>query len=225
MKYLTHITLLALVCLSGATAYAEDEVPDSYAVQVKKCFIDPNSGTEPILIQWPAGAANYIMMGRGSDKMPIAALLDSHLTLSSGTLTVGGFLPTPTGTTSQVVRGDGSLGTMTSAASAYEGTTARAGWFPVFKTATVASGVAVIHLTNDGLSTGTALFPTGPIADSVNVSISDATASYQMSWAFTNSNKTITITANKLTTANILTGLLGQVSANGSVLKLQIAGY
>lgn len=108
---------------------------------------------------------------------------------------------------------------------AYEGTTQRLNSFPIFKSVTVASGVAIFNLTNDGTSTGTALFPNGVITDSVNVTVSDATASYQMSWAFSNSNKTLTVTANKLTTANILTGILGQSSANGAVVKLQAWGY
>lgn len=108
---------------------------------------------------------------------------------------------------------------------AYEGTTARSAAFPIFKSVTVGSGVAVFYLTADGTSTGTTLFPNGVIADSVNVTVSDATASYQMAWAFTNSNKTLTVTSNKLTTANILTGVLGQATANGSTVKLQIWGY
>lgn len=108
---------------------------------------------------------------------------------------------------------------------AYEGTTSRADAFSIFKSSTVASGVAVFQLTFDGLSTGTALFPNGVISDSVNPIVNDSTASFQMSWAFSNSNKTLTITANKLTTANILTGLLGQAAANGSVVKLSVWGY
>jgi len=108
---------------------------------------------------------------------------------------------------------------------AYEGTTQRTGSFPVFKNATVASGVAVFHLTIDGTSGGTALFPNGIIADSIDVEVNDATASYQMSYALSNGNKTLTVTANKLTTANILTGLLGQAQANGSVVRLQAWGY
>lgn len=111
------------------------------------------------------------------------------------------------------------------AAHAYEGTTNRTGAFPVFKSATVSSGTAVFNLTTDGTSGGTALFPNGVIADSVNTAVSDALASYQMSWAFSNSNKTLTVTANKLTTANILTGILGQSSANGAVVKLNVWGY
>lgn len=107
----------------------------------------------------------------------------------------------------------------------YEGTTSHAGAFAIFKSATVSSGVAVFYLTADGTSTGTALFPNGVIQDSVNAFVSDATASYQMSYAFSNSNKTLTVTANKLTTSNILTGILGQAAANASVIKISVWGY
>lgn len=112
-----------------------------------------------------------------------------------------------------------------SAQKALEGTSVRSPSFPIFKSSTVASGAAVFQLTSDGTSTGTALFPTGVIIDSVNVSVNDATAAYQMSWAFTNSNKTLTVTANKLTTSNILTGVLGQASANAAIVKLAVWGY
>lgn len=108
---------------------------------------------------------------------------------------------------------------------AVEGTTIRSGAFPIFKTVTVSSGSGVMHLTADGLSTGTPLFPNGIIADSVNVIVSDSAAAYQMSWALSNSNKTVTVTANKLTTSNILTGILGQAQANSAVIKLSVWGY
>lgn len=108
---------------------------------------------------------------------------------------------------------------------AYEGTTQRTNAFPIFKSVTVASGVAVFNLTSDGSAGGSALCTNGVIQDSVNTFVSDATASYQMSYAFSNSNKTVTITTNKLTTANILTGILGQASGNGSVVKLSVWCY
>lgn len=107
----------------------------------------------------------------------------------------------------------------------YEGIVLRSGAFPIIKSATVSSGVAVFYLTDDGTSAGNALFQGGIISDSINVIVNDATASYQMSWALSNSNKTITVTANKLTTANILTGLLGQAQANAAVVKLSVWGY
>lgn len=108
---------------------------------------------------------------------------------------------------------------------AYEGTTLRNNAFPIFKSATVSSGTAVFHLTADGSSGGTALFPNAVITDSVNAFVSDAAASYQMACAFSNSNKTVTVTTNKLGTANILTGILGQVAGNGAVVKFSVWGY
>lgn len=108
---------------------------------------------------------------------------------------------------------------------AYQGTTLRTGAFPIFKSGTVSSGVVVFQLTADGTSTGSALFPNGIIDESVNLFVNDATASYQMSYAMSNSNKTLTVTANKLTTANILTGLLGQAAANSAVVKMSVWGY
>lgn len=112
-----------------------------------------------------------------------------------------------------------------SSGKAYEGTTLRSGAFPVAKTATVASGIAVFYLTADNTAGGTALCTNGVIKDSVNAAVSDATASYQMSWAFTNTDKTLTVTANKLTTSNILTGILGQAQANGTAIKLTVWCY
>lgn len=108
---------------------------------------------------------------------------------------------------------------------AYEGTTLRSNAFPIIKSATVSSGVAAFHLTADGTAGGTALFPNGVIQDSINLYVNDSTAAYQMAFVFSNANKTVTITANKLTTANILSGILGQAAANGAVIKLQVWGY
>lgn len=108
---------------------------------------------------------------------------------------------------------------------AYEGTSLRSNPFPIFKSATVSAGTAVFNLTTDGTSGAAALCTNGVIQDSVAVGVSDAAASYQMAWVFSNSNKTVTITTNKLTTANILTGILGQSAGNGSVVKLQVWCY
>lgn len=133
------------------------------------------------------------------------------------------------GSTDSVVEGSTNLyftpARARAAQHAYQGTTERTGVFPVFKSATVGSGVAVFHFTNDGLSTGTALFPTGPITESVNCFVHDSAASYQMAGVWSNSNKTLTVTSNKLTTANILTGILGQSAANTAVVNVQVWGY
>lgn len=107
----------------------------------------------------------------------------------------------------------------------YEGTTQRTSSFPIFKSATVSGGTAVVHLTTDGTSGGTTLCTNGVIQDSVSVIFNDNSASYQQSWAFSNSNKTLTVTANKFTTANILSGILGQAQANGSVAKISVWCY
>lgn len=105
---------------------------------------------------------------------------------------------------------------------AFNGTTAKNGIFPVIKSANVASGQAVFHLTADGLSTGAALCNEVQ-QDSVSVIVNDATASYQFGWTFSNLNKTLTVIANRLGTANILTGILGQVAApNGTPVKLTV---
>lgn len=107
---------------------------------------------------------------------------------------------------------------------AISGTTQKNAVLPVFKSAVVASGVAVFHLTDDGLSTGNALFAE-ILQDSIQPIVNDATASYQMSWALSNSNKTLTVTCNKYTTASLLTGILGQSAApNGTAVKLTVWG-
>lgn len=109
-------------------------------------------------------------------------------------------------------------------AQSYDNITQKIGAFPIYKSGSIASGTLAIHFTADGTSTGTALFPNGPITNSVNVIFNDAASSYQCSWAWSNSNKTLTITANKLSTANILTGILGQAAANGSVATASVWG-
>lgn len=106
----------------------------------------------------------------------------------------------------------------------YFGATLKSGAIFYAASAVVSGGAAVFYLTADGLSTGTAIFPNGPNMDSLNAFVSDASASYQMAAALTNSNKTLTITANKLTTANILTGILGQASANSATIRLTVWG-
>lgn len=105
---------------------------------------------------------------------------------------------------------------------AYVDTAAKNKAIQIFKSATVASGVAVFHLTADGLSSGAALC-SEVFTDSVQVTVNDAAASFQYGWTFSNSNKTLTVTVNKFTTANILSGILGQSAANGSVTKLSIS--
>lgn len=135
---------------------------------------------------------------------------------------------TTTGTGAATLTG-GALNIPTPAAAgttAITGTTAKTGSYRVYQSGTITTvGTMVFQLTTDGLSTGTALFPNETFTDSVQPIVSDATASYQFAWAFSNGNKTLTVTVNKLTTANILTGVLGQSGAPaGTIVKLTVEG-
>lgn len=170
----------------------------------------------------------------------------------------------PTGTTSQVVRGDGTLGTgvtlpitqsdvtgLTSSLSnslsranhtgsqaestvtnlttdlsnrvtAYSGSTQKANAKILSKHATASSGTVVFYLTDNELVGGNALCPNMVWEDSIQIYVNNAAASYQWSEAVTNSNKTLTVTINKLTTSNILTGILGQAAVNAEVVRLTV---
>lgn len=171
-----------------------------------------------------AGSASSISIASAdlADATSLGQSLMTGATAATDRATLGAFA-TPTGTTSQVVLGDGSLGTLPVAVKVYDGTTVRNGAALVYKSATVASGVAVYNFTNDGTSTGTALWATGPVTSSVNAIVSDATAGYQLSWAWSNSNKTLTVTANK---TSIALGLFTtQAAANGAVVNVSVTGY
>lgn len=107
-------------------------------------------------------------------------------------------------------------------ASIYVGGTLQSNAKLIVKSATVSSGTAIFYLTDNELVGGNALCPTAVYESSINLYVNDATAAYQWSEVLTNSNKTLTITMNKMTTANILTGLLGQAQANGSSVRLTV---
>lgn len=99
---------------------------------------------------------------------------------------------------------------------AYLNTAIKNGVFPIVKSGAVAGGTVTYHLTADGLANGAALC-SEVIQESVQPIVNDAAASYQIGWAFSNALKTLTLTVNRLGTANILTGVLGQVqAANGT---------
>lgn len=114
---------------------------------------------------------------------------------------------------------------------AYDGTTQRLGAFPVFGSASVATGVATFYLTADGTSTGTALFPNSVITNSVSVTPNDAISLYGFSWVFSNSNKTLTVTVNKSSATGVIAllgiNILGAPisAANGTTVKLTVWGY
>lgn len=152
--------------------------------------------------------------------------LTSALSSYATTTALATKFTTPTGTTSQYVRGDGTLATLPVLQTAITGTTSKFASYRLYQSYTITTaGTAVFQLTADGTSTGTALFTNEVFTDSVQPIVNDATASYQLGWAFSNSNKTLTVTVNKLSTANILTGVLGQaVAPVGTVVKLAVEG-
>lgn len=86
--------------------------------------------------------------------------------------------------------------------------------------ATVSSGTIVFQLTDNGLSTGNALFPNA--IDYVKAEVSNSTASFNYAYALTNSNKTLTITVNQVTVA---LGLLTfNAAANGVNVSIFVKG-
>lgn len=113
---------------------------------------------------------------------------------------------------------------------AYEGVTQRLNPILINKTATVSdsAGHAVYNLTVDGLSTGAALCPNGVMLNSPNLSVNDATAPYQFSWAWTNSNKTLTVLAEKASGLAVLTFTLLGLPApvpNGTIVNETVICY
>lgn len=114
---------------------------------------------------------------------------------------------------------------------AYDGTTARANAFPIFLSGSVTTGSAVVNLTSDGTSTGSALCLNGVIQNSVQAVVNDASGLYPMAWAFSNANKTLTVTTNKASATGVISllgiNLLGApvAAANGSVVKVTVWCY
>lgn len=92
---------------------------------------------------------------------------------------------------------------------------------------TTTGGVTTFYLTNDGTSSGTALCPIG--IDQVNVVANDPNNTLGIGWAMTNSNKTMTVTANarSFTTTTILgISVLGSsalaAAANGTAIMASV---
>lgn len=112
----------------------------------------------------------------------------------------------------------------------YENTTQRLNPIFINKSASVAGGAgnAVFNITNDGTSTGTALCPNGTMLNSPNLSVNDATAPYQFSWIWSNSNKTMTVLAQKASGLAVLTFTLLGIPApvpNGTSVNSTIICY
>lgn len=89
------------------------------------------------------------------------------------------------------------------------------------------AGNATFYLTHDGTATGTALFPNA--VDFVKAEISDNTKGYNYSYALTNSNRTLTVTANYFAPVTILgiSVLLATTTAaaNGISVNILVKGH
>lgn len=102
------------------------------------------------------------------------------------------------------------------------GGTAHNSAFPIAKSATVASGNAVFHLTTNELSGGTAVCANGNVyLDSLQLRAEEGTTPHAFGTpALSNSNKTLTIPVSKI--APILGILNLNQAANGSVIKATV---
>lgn len=89
------------------------------------------------------------------------------------------------------------------------------------------SGNATFYLTHDGTATGTALFPNA--VDFAKAEISDNTKGYNYSYALTNSNRTLTVTANYFAPVTILgiSVLLATTTAaaNATPVNILVKGH
>lgn len=174
----------------------------------------------------------------------LSTALASYATSASVTSGLAGKQSTiATGSTSQYLRGDGTLATFPSIPSAqvnadwsassgvtqvlnkpksYNGTTLRTAPVEYTNSGSFSSGSVVFYLTSDGTSTGTALFPTA--IDTVNITINGTSGNlYTASYALTNSNKTLTITGTQISS---IIGLLTLASAaNGVNVNVWVKGY
>lgn len=116
-------------------------------------------------------------------------------------------------------------------ARAYEGSTNRGTPTVIAVQGTVSGGTAVFHLTTDGTSGGTAIFGTGPIKSAFQPVVNDSANLYPMSWAWSNSDKTVTVTVNRSTPTGVI-ALLGinilgapTTAANGTTIQATVFGY
>lgn len=112
----------------------------------------------------------------------------------------------------------------------YDGTTQRLGSFSIFKTGTTAGGGGQIafNITNDATSGGASLCPNGVIKNSLNAIVNDSSAIYPMNWAWSNSDKTVTVTVFKTASISLLSTLLSTPPAaapNGTAATMTVSCY
>lgn len=117
----------------------------------------------------------------------------------------------------------GVWGPVTSVVQAYVNGTKYNNVFPYFASATVSGGNATFWLTDNGLSTGNAVFKNNVFTNSINLITSDATNQYNYS-TFTvgTGNKSLTVAVNKI--ALSLGIIIFTGAANGTTILLQVSG-
>lgn len=95
--------------------------------------------------------------------------------------------------------------------------------FPFFASAVVSGGTATFYMTDNGLSTGNAVFKNNVFTQSINLITSDASNQYNYSgFTVASGNKSISITVNKV--ALSLGIIVFTAAANGTTIYLQISG-
>lgn len=149
------------------------------------------------------------------DALPSAATLTSNFAAKYNT---------PAGTTSQVVLGDGTLGTLPTATVYYDNTTQRTGVKALFKSGVVGdvtAGNVVYYLSSDNTATGTALCPNNVFLDGLQLRAQEGTTPHAFGTAaVTNSNRTLTIPVSKI--APILGILNLNQAATGTTVKATV---
>lgn len=106
---------------------------------------------------------------------------------------------------------------------AYNAGTLYQGVFPYFASAAVSGGNAIFYLTDNGLSSGNAVFKNNVFTNSLNLTISSVTAQYQYGIpTVASGNKSISIPVTQI--ALSLGIIIFTAAANGTTILLQIWG-
>lgn len=173
-----------------------------------------NATAHNILNQFSAQGVSYV------DHQVLGATVSSLASLSSS---VSGFVPNTTtvgghALSSNVTLGEGDITNLTTdlnkKPAVKVGSSQPSSPIIYINAATTTSGAAVFYLTSDATSSGTALCANG--VDYMKAEISDAASSYNYSYAVTNSNKTLTVTAKALGQVNLLSTVLLTPPANAA---------
>lgn len=150
-----------------------------------------------------------------------ATKLNDLPTAASLTSSLAGKFNTPTGTTSQYLRGDGSVANGPNTIAVYDNTTLKTGVKWLLKTGTVSGASVVFYLTSDNTASGTALCTNTPYMNGVMLRAVEGTTPHAFGDpAMSNSNRTMTIGVSKLGT--VLGILALNQSANGSTVTAAI---